>query len=246
MIVALACRYKQAIKYKIISSPFFQIMETALIMFAREPVSGKVKTRLSPYNSPQKAADLYRAFIVDIVNNLKKLKNQDLTMAYTPTSSETAFHELLGRSIALFPQRGVTLGDRLKNAFQDFFGKGVKRVIIIGTDSPTLPISYIKEAFNALLKVPIVIGPTFDGGYYLIGLSEFAGEIFAGVEWGSVHVFSQTIARIRDLNKKFHLLPPWYDIDTPRDLAFLQSHLLAMKLGGSKEIPTKTYQFLQV
>ncbi|GJQ59964.1 MAG: glycosyltransferase [Candidatus Scalindua sp. AMX11] len=221
-------------------------MDTALILFAREPVSGKVKTRLSPYISPQKAADLYRAFIVDIVNNLKKLKNRDLTIAYTPPSSVTAFHELIGRSIPLFAQRGVTLGERLQNAFQDFFDKGIKRVIIIGTDSPTLPISYIKEAFQALLKVPVVIGPTFDGGYYLIGLSEFTGEIFNGIDWGSAHVFSQTISRIYDLNRKFHLLPPWYDIDTPNDLTFLQSHFLAMKLSGSREFPTKTSQFLQI
>ncbi|MCP5008265.1 MAG: glycosyltransferase [Planctomycetes bacterium] len=222
-------------------------MDTALIMFAREPVPGNVKTRLSPHISPQKAAVLYSAFIVDILNNHKKMKWQNLSIAYTPSDSHgTVFHELAGWPIPLFPQRGDTLGERLKNAFQDSFCKEIKRVIIIGTDSPTLPTSYIKEAFNALLDVPIVIGPTFDGGYYLIGLSVFAGEIFDDIEWGSAHVFDQTIARVRGLNMKLHLLPPWYDVDTSSDVKFLRTHLLAMKLSDSTDIPEKTSLFLGI
>ncbi|MDR4506094.1 MAG: TIGR04282 family arsenosugar biosynthesis glycosyltransferase [Candidatus Scalindua sp.] len=216
-------------------------------MFAREPVSGKVKTRLSPHISSEKAADLYKAFIVDIVNNLKKLKGQDLTIAYAPVSgdADAVFHELVGESIPLFPQKGDTLGERLKNAFQDSFCKEIKRIVIIGADSPTLPISYIKQAFHALRDTPVVIGPAYDGGYYLIGLSGFTGEIFDGIEWGSPQVFSQTIERIKELNQQLHLLPPWYDIDTPSDLSFLRSHLVAMKLSGSREIPHNTAQFLE-
>lgn len=221
-------------------------MDTSLIMFAKEPVPGKVKTRLIPHMSPQKAAELYKAFIVDTVADLTKLKVQALTIAYTPASHTTAFHELVGQLIPLFPQRGETLGERLKNAFQDSFCKEIKRVVIIGTDSPTLPTPYIKEAFYALRNVPIVIGPTFDGGYYLIGLSQFTGEIFDGIAWGAATVFCQTIERIKKLNLEFHLLPPWYDIDTPSDLLFLRSHLLAMKLSGCREIPIKTSQFLEI
>ncbi len=222
-------------------------MDTSLILFARAPVSGKVKTRLTPHISSQKATDLYKAFIIDIVTSLKKLKGQDLTIAYTPDSShDTSFHGLVGRSIPLFSQRGDTLGERLKNAFQDSFCKETKRVIIIGTDSPTLPVSYIKEAFHALRDVPIVIGPTFDGGYYLIGLSEFTGEIFDDIEWGSAYVFSQTITRIKELNKQLYVLPPWYDIDTPSDLSFLRTHLLSMKLCGSTDLPNKTSQLLKI
>ncbi len=221
-------------------------MSTCLIIFAKNPVPGKVKTRITPHITPTDAAKLYEAFIADIVSNALKLQCERIVVAYTPLNAETSFHKICGQSIHYIPQEGYGLGERMKNAFRHAFSKGSKSVVIIGTDSPTLPLPYIRNAFSALEEVPIAIGPTFDGGYYLIGLSEQNEDIFDGIEWSTSSVFSQTLAKIRSVNKKFYLLSPWYDVDTPEDLEFLRSHIIAMKLSGASDIPINTMQFLEI
>ncbi|MCP4267882.1 MAG: glycosyltransferase [Candidatus Brocadiaceae bacterium] len=221
-------------------------MSTCLIIFAKSPIPGKVKTRVTPHITPTDAAKLYEAFIADIVSNALKQQCERIIVAYTPLHSETSFRKICGQSIHYIPQEGYGLGERMKNAFRYAFNKGSKRVVIIGTDSPTLPLLYIRNAFSALEEVPITIGPTFDGGYYLIGLSEQNEDIFDGIEWSTSSVFSQTLARIKSLNKKVNLLSPWYDVDTPEDLEFLRSHIIAMKLSGASDVPVNTMQFLKI
>jgi uncharacterized protein len=134
----------------------------------------------------------------------------------------------------------------MKNAFKHSFDKGFERTVIIGTDSPTLPLSYIQKAFDVLKEIPVTIGPTFDGGYYLIGLSEQNDKIFDDIEWSTSSVFSQTLARIKATNKRLYVLPPWYDVDTPDSLEFLRSHILAMKLSGNEDVPEKTMRSLRI
>ncbi len=221
-------------------------MSTCLIIFAKNPIPGKVKTRITPHISPIDAAELYKAFIADIVNNALKLNCERIVIAYTPLNAETSFHRICGQSINYIPQEGYDLGERMKNAFRHAFNKGLKRTVVIGTDSPTLPLSYIRKAFNVLEEVPIAIGPTFDGGYYLIGLSEQSDDIFDGVEWSTSNVFSQTLTKIKAMNKQFYLLPQWYDVDTSEDLEFLRSHILSMKLSGASDIPINTMRFLKI
>ncbi len=220
-------------------------MSTCLIIFAKNPIPGKVKTRLSPQIAPPDAAELYKAFIADIAINALQLKCDRVVVAYTPLDAEPSFHGICEQSINYMPQEGRDLGERMKNAFRCAMDEGSTRTVIIGTDSPTLPVSYIQDAFSALERVPITIGPTFDGGYYLIGLSEQNDDIFDGVEWSTSSVFSQTLTRIKTAKKQFYLLPPWYDVDTPNDLEFLQSHILAMKLSHASDIPINTLQSLE-
>ncbi len=153
---------------------------------------------------------------------------------------------MCGQTVNYLPQEGHNLGERMKNAFKHSFDKGFERAVIIGTDSPTLPLSYIRKAFDVLKEVPVTIGPTFDGGYYLIGLSEQNETVFDDIEWSTSSVFSQTLARIKTANKQLCILPPWYDVDTPDSLGFLRSHLLSMKMSGNEEIPEKTMQFLTI
>ncbi len=221
-------------------------MSTSLIIFAKSPIPGKVKTRLTPYITPAEAAELYKAFITDIVCNTHKLKCERVTIAYTPSNAEATFHSMCGQSVDYLPQKGYNLGERMKNAFRHSFDKGSKRAVIIGTDSPTLPSSYIRDAFDALKEVPITIGPTFDGGYYLIGLSEQNDTIFDDIDWSTSKVFGQTLARIQAMNKQLYVLPPWYDVDTPDNLEFLRSHIRAMKLSGTSDLPGKTMQSLEI
>ncbi len=134
----------------------------------------------------------------------------------------------------------------MKNAIKHSFDKGFKRAVIIGTDSPTIPLSYIRGAFDALEEVPVTIGPTFDGGYYLIGLSEQNETVFDNIEWSTSSVFSQTLARIKTASKQLCILPPWYDVDTPDSFEFLRSHLLSMKMSGNEDLPEKTLRFLKI
>lgn len=221
-------------------------MSTSLIIFAKSPIPGKVKTRLTPHITPTEAAELYKAFIVDIIGNTHKLKCERVTIAYTPSNAEATFHSICGQSVDYLPQKGHDLGERMKSAFKHSFDKGSKRTVIIGTDSPTLPSSYIQKAFDALKEVPVTIGPTFDGGYYLIGLSEQNNSIFDGIDWSTSKVFGQTLARIQAMNKQLYVLPPWYDVDTPDNLEFLRSHIQAMKHSGTSDLPGKTMQSLGI
>ncbi len=141
-------------------------MSACLVVFAKDPIPGRVKTRLTPRITPDEAAKLYKAFILDIINNARKLERNSIdnvTVAYTPIDAERVFCKLVDHPVNFLPQKGDNLGERMRNAFNQSFAEGAKRVVIIGTDSPTLPISYIQKAFDVLKKIPIVIGPTFDG-----------------------------------------------------------------------------------
>ena len=224
-------------------------MSACLVVFVKDPIPGRVKTRLTPRITPDEAAKLYKAFTLDIISNARKLKRNsvnNVTVAYTPIGAEKAFRKLVKQPTNFLPQKGKNLGERMKNAFKQSFAEGAKRVVIIGTDSPTLPVSYIQKAFDILKKIPIVIGPTFDGGYYLIGLSGLNDDIFDGIGWGTSRVFDQTLTRIKSLNTQVYVLPPWYDVDTSEDLEFLRSHLLAMRMSGVEEVPERTMQLLKI
>ncbi len=221
-------------------------MSTSLIIFAKSPIPGKVKTRLTPYITPAEAAELYKAFIVDIIDNAHKLKCEQVTITYTPSNAEATLRSICGQSVYYLPQKGDNLGERMKNAFKHSFDKGSERTVIIGTDSPTLPLSYIQKAFDALKEVPVTVGPTFDGGYYLIGLSEQNDAIFDDIDWSTSKVFVQTLTRIQGMSKQLYALPPWYDVDNPDNLEFLRSHIQAMKLSGASDIPDKTMQSLKI
>ncbi|MEE8190392.1 MAG: TIGR04282 family arsenosugar biosynthesis glycosyltransferase, partial [Candidatus Scalindua sediminis] len=215
-------------------------MSACLVVFVKDSIPGRVKTRLTPRITPDEAAKLYKAFTLDIISNARKLKRNsvnNITVAYTPVGAEKAFRKLVKQPTNFLPQKGKNLGERMKNAFKQSFAEGAKRVVIIGTDSPTLPVPYIQKAFDILKKIPIVIGPTFDGGYYLVGLSGLNDDIFDGIEWGTSRVFDQTLTRIKSLDTQVYVLPPWYDVDTSGDLEFLRTHLLAMRMSGIEEVP---------
>ena len=221
-------------------------MSTSLIIFAKNPIPGKVKTRLIPHITPTEAAELYKAFVTDIICNTHKLQCEQVTIAYAPSNAEVAFHSICGQSVNYLPQKGDNLGERMKNAFKHSFDNGSTRTVIIGTDSPTLPLSYIQKAFDTLKEVPVAIGPTFDGGYYLIGLSEQNFEIFDGIDWSTSKVFGQTLTRVQAINKQLYVLPPWYDVDTSDNLEFLRTHILSMKMSDNSEFPNNTMQFLKI
>ena len=224
-------------------------MKICVIVFAKNPIPNQVKTRLVPMLSPEEAATLYKAFLIDECEALSKLVGVDLIVAYTPPEAELDLQVLIGDDTIYTPQKGTDLGERLTAAAQWAAAQGYTKILLVGSDSPTLPISYISEAFTQLDSRDIAIGPSTDGGYYLIGFSTLnikitVPSVFEDIAWSTANVFRQTLARIRSVKATVGLLPPWYDIDTAEDLAFLYAHISATRLAGGTVQAVRTESVL--
>ena len=224
-------------------------MKICVIVFAKNPVPNQVKTRLIPTLSPEQAAILYTAFLTDWCETLAKLSGVDLVIAYTPAEAASDLRALIGDCGIYIPQTGIDLGERLTSATQWAAAQGYTKILLVGSDSPTLPISYISQAQTLLDSRDITIGPSTDGGYYLIGFSAAnvataVPFVFEDIAWSTADVFRQTVTRIRSLKATVGLLPPWYDIDTAEDLAFLHTHLSAMRLAGETIEAVRTESLL--
>lgn len=224
-------------------------MRNCVIVFAKNPIPNYVKTRLIPRLSADQAAALYRAFLTDWCETLSELSTINLIVAYTPEGSQPDLQTIIGDAVTYIPQTGDNLGERLTSATYWASENGYEKIIITGSDSPTLPLVYISQAVEALDTSDIVIGPSVDGGYYLIGLSNQSltavlPTIYEGIAWSTKHVFQQTVERIHKINAKLKLLPVWYDVDTPEDLDFLQAHLSALRLAEGRVQAVRTEKIL--
>lgn len=189
----------------------------ALVIFAKYPEPGKVKTRLAADIGADRAAGLYRDFLYLTLQNATRISNADLFLAYDPPGKRQAFFKILDQQVRLMAQAGGDLGHRMATAFEQLLSDH-RKVVLLGTDSPTLPNVYLRQAFSALSASDAVIGPTEDGGYYLIGLRAPQPELFQGVPWSTGDVLDETLKRAGKLGLQVHLLPPWHDIDTLADL----------------------------
>ena len=195
-------------------------MTTLLIIFAKEPVSGQVKTRLSPPLSLKGAAELYRCFLKDILEEVGRWPQLRLALAYDPPESLPLFQGLVPPGAQLFPQEGADLGERMARAFDRGFDAGFEVVLLRGSDSPDLPGALLLQARDVLAagKAQVALGPSLDGGYYLVGLRAPQPELFRGQVWSTATVLAETLSRAEGLSLKVHLLPSWPDLDTYDDL----------------------------
>jgi rSAM/selenodomain-associated transferase 1 len=199
-------------------------MTALLIIFAKEPRPGQVKTRLSPPLSPQETVQLYHSFLLDILEEMSQLPDMRLALAFSPPEGRDFFQSLAPPGTDLFPQEGEDLGERMALACARGFEAGFGPVLLRGSDTPDLPAAVVSEAREVLAagKVQVVLGPATDGGYYLVGLTEPQPPLFQGPAWSSGTVLEDTLKASRDFGLKVHLLPSWADIDTYADLlAFL-------------------------
>src|SRR5712691_572183 len=218
-------------------------MPNALVIVAKAPVVGQVKTRLCPPLSAAAAAELFRCFLVDTMARACTVSDAQVCLAFTPADSETLFRALLPFPLRYLPQHGNGLGERLVNIFADLLHEGFTRVVIMDSDSPTLPTAYLQEAFT-LLGDPgndAVFGPCSDGGYYLVGARAVHHGLFENITWSTASVLTETRAQARLHQLNVALLPAWYDIDNGADL-----HKLAAELGrldGNAGVP-RTRAFL--
>jgi rSAM/selenodomain-associated transferase 1 len=197
--------------------------DTCVLLFVKNPEKGKVKLRLSAGLNEERVQELYRCFVQDSIATVKKIQTS-LFICFYPPEAEKKFKDWLGSTFSFLPQEGSDLGERMKNCFIQAFTQGFQRVILIGSDSPDIPRVFLHNAFAELQTHDVVLGPSTDGGYYLIGFQDttFLPAVFEGIHWSSPTVLQETVEKIHH-EKKHHLslLPVWSDIDTIGDLRSL-------------------------
>ena len=207
--------------------------DNVLIVVAKKPVPGQTKTRLCPPFSPESAAEFYRCLMLDTLALMSRLEAADRTIAFTPDSARPYFEGLAPNGFRLVPQQGNDLGERLANALGHHFDLGYRRVVIMNSDGPTLPLACLTGAFSGLEDADITLGPGHDGGYYLIGMKRQYPALFQGITWSSDKVIPQTLEICRREGLSVHRLPEWYDVDVAADLELLRRDLARDPTAGS-------------
>jgi len=195
-----------------------------LAVFAKAPVPGSVKTRLCPPLTPEEAAACYEAMLLDVLDQAPP-PGVERALWFTP-DQERAWFERAAPGWPLYPQRGSDLAARMAALFETHAAAGRERMVLRGSDSPTLPAETVAAAFAALEEADVAICPDRDGGYNLIGLRRPAPALFA-LQMSTASVLDDTLARARQLGLEVSLLPPWHDVDTAADLALLEPCALA-------------------
>ena len=215
----------------------------ALAVMAKAPIPGSVKTRMVPPLTHEQAAELCRALLLDQLEHLSALSHVDLFVAFTPANAVTLIENIVPAGFQCFPQRGADLGARMNAVFDELLRRGHRNIVLIGSDLPALPVTILDDAFQALEaeRQRVVLGPSRDGGYYLIGMNRPTPEIFKGMSWSHDRVFSQTIDNLAGLGIDFTTLPGWFDLDTVEDIDLLRCYQDPAVHAAMK----RTMQFLQ-
>ncbi len=200
-----------------------------IIVFAKNPKPGFVKTRLNPPLDKNQSASLAESFLIDTVNLVTKIiKVNKKLLYYYPSNSIDYFKSIIKSDWSLELQKGRNLGERMTNAIIRSMRSDQCPVILIGTDSPALPASYISEALKALESVDVVIGPCLDGGFYLAGVKQYHRGLFRHIRWSSEFVLFDTIQNINKKKLTMRLLPMWFDVDDINGLLKLQNILSSL------------------
>ena len=190
-----------------------------VLLFVKSPADGLVKTRLAEKLGDAAAVKLYKSFALDTLDTLRRL-NSPFKICFYPDSAQDQISNWLGEKYSYVPQAGRNLGERMKNAFLQTFTHDIDRAILIGSDIPDLPADFLGRALDALESNDAVIGPTSDGGYYLIGFAKqaFLPQAFEQIQWSSPTTFDQTLDALKNHSRTTHILPQWHDLDTLTDL----------------------------
>ncbi len=214
------------------------------IVMVKAPRAGAVKTRLMPPLSGAEAASLAACFAKDVVANASRAVQQ-VVVAYAPSDGRRALEELLPHKDLLWlEQRGDDLGARFEAAIRHAAAQGFSPIIIIGTDSPTLPRSFVETAIDLLAAndSDTVLAPTDDGGYCLVGLRGCTDGLFQNVQWSTPLAYRQTVDNAARLKLRTSTLPTWYDVDTYADLLRLRDEVFTD--GAAQTRAPATYEWL--
>lgn len=217
----------------------------ALVLMARAPIEGTVKTRLVGPFTPPEVLELYLNFLRDTFTMMEEVQSERddlaLVLCYTPEDAEEPFEAVEREGCLMMAQRGQDLGERMDNCLADLFDAGYNRVVIIGADTPALPVDYVLDAFDGLTaRESIVIGPALDQGYYLIGMCERMPQLFRDIPWGTEQVLPLTRERITAAGLELTELPEFVDVDTVEDL-----DLLEQVFAEDRSLAPKTRRYLK-
>ncbi|MCP9451710.1 MAG: TIGR04282 family arsenosugar biosynthesis glycosyltransferase [Nitrospira sp.] len=231
----------------------------ALVMFAKAPVPGQVKTRLCPPLTPDEAATIHGSFVLDTVERAKAAIDRfklpvDRFLACAPSSAHPFFKVLEARHhVRLIDQvgdnsLGENVGQRMAGVFDRLFAQGYRSVILVGTDVPSLPIEEYRRAFDLLESHDLVLGPALDGGYYLLGLKRPIPDLFVDIPWSTALVLKTTQDRARAAGLTIASTAPCQDIDTIDDLTALidMNRLDAAKPKPQRIFSSRTTGALQL
>ena len=238
----------------------------ALAVMTKAPQAGRVKTRLVPPLTPEEAAELNKCFLCDTAGTISnacsrrpmgganKMDRQERALhseaatvsaiaAYTPVGAESAYSDIIPTHFSLLPQRGDKFGERLYFAAEDLFKCGFESVCLIDSDSPTVPAENFVEAVGRLStrEDRVVLGPSEDGGYYLIGLRKPHRRLFEQIDWSTERVLNQTIERATELGLEVQLLANGYDVDDGASLRRLCKELLNDKVPADRAPHTREF-----
>ncbi len=220
----------------------------ALAIMTKAPRAGEVKTRLTPPLRPEEAAALNICFLRDLSASIDKAGAGSRGIGcYTPVGSESAYRDILPARFQLIAQRETALGARLTGAVEDILSVGFSSVCLINSDSPTAPAAVFAEAAR-ILAAPgekLVLGPSDDGGYYLIGMRKLHPSLFVGIDWSTDRVLAQTRERAAKIGLEVHLLPACYDVDDQQTLQRLCQDLLGPNETMDPEVAPSTRAFLR-
>ena len=200
--------------------------EHALIIFAKAPVPGQVKTRLCPPLTEDEAASLHGSMVMDILERCKTLRGFDRYVACTPTLEHAFFKTMEARyRVQLWNQIGDDLGRRMEQALTTAFRRGYRNALLIGTDIPTFSAQACLIAIKLLVNHDVVFGPASDGGYYLVGMKHPAPELFCDIPWSTPSVLLASLEKAQGLGLSVGRLDLQHDIDTIEDLQFMVTEL---------------------
>jgi len=226
--------------------------DPVVVIMAKQPVVGQTKTRLCPPLAPVEATALYEAMLRDTIELVSGLDGVQTALAVTPPEAASTFFIQEGKrsdtlleeggkrsdtsieqagqpdGAIVLPVAGADIGECLDRALGRLLAAGHSRVIALNSDGPTLPVAYLQQAIARLDSADVVLGPSADGGYYLIGLKQPQPELFRDIEWSTERVTAQTLAKAKSLGLAVALLPPWYDVDTGADLDRLHRELATL------------------
>jgi rSAM/selenodomain-associated transferase 1 len=213
-------------------------MQTVLGIFTKAPIPGKVKTRTHSLLSPEEAASLHRALVSDTLQMSRGVASRRILFVAEGLDHPFIQEMSAREGIEVVAQEGSDLGARMQNAMR-YADVSTSAVCLIGTDSPHVPVSSLRDAFVRLQQNTLVLGPANDLGYYLIGLrGDAPSALFDSMKWGTDEVLPTTLQRAEALSLSYSLLPFWYDIDTPQDLQFLARHMPALIREDSSICPS--------
>ncbi|MBI5284007.1 MAG: TIGR04282 family arsenosugar biosynthesis glycosyltransferase [Chloroflexi bacterium] len=197
-----------------------------LVVMAREPVPGSTKTRLAAAIGDREAASVYEAFLLDTLAICSNVP-ADLLISYAPDgrTGRSYFRDVAATAMLVAQEEASSFGARLTAAMQAAFERGFARVAVIGSDVPHMATAWIEDAFASLDDCDVALGPTRDGGYYLLALRRPEERLFADIDWSSGREFGQTLQRARDLELRVSTVCPTFDIDDATDLRALRREI---------------------